>query len=186
MNKDNFLLDKLREGDQETLEKIYLEFKADFFAFAGKINADREVLLDVYQDSIIALYENVQNGNLTSLKSTLKTYLFSIGKFKLYKINKEEHRFANDLPEELYHVNEGPGLFDEDVSEERIERIGEAIEKLGKKCREMLVLFYFRGFDLEEIRDEMSLENKNTAKSQKSRCISHLKKLINQEQSSQP
>lgn len=180
MNKDNYLLDRLREGDREVLEKIYLEFRSDFLSFAGKIHKDRDTLLDVYQDSIIALYENVQSGKLTSVNSSLKTYLFSIGKFKLYRMNKDAHRYTDEETPEGFELFDEMHLFDEDINTERIERIGEAMEKLGKKCRELLRLFYYRGYDLEGIKNEMGLENKNTAKSQKSRCIGHLKKLIGQ------
>ncbi len=65
MNKDNYLLERLREGDQKVLEKIYLDYKAEFLLFGRTICEDEEVLLDVYQDSIIALYENVQSGKHT-------------------------------------------------------------------------------------------------------------------------
>jgi len=179
MNKDNYHLERLREGDQKTLEKIYLDFKTEFLLFGGKINDDREMVLDVYQDSIIALYENVQNGKLTSFSSSLKTYLFSIGKFKLYKINKDDRRFTNEATDTDIDYTEDLDVFAENINADRVALVEEAFGKLGKKCRELLTLFYYRGFDIEEIKNEMGLENKNTAKSQKSRCLSHLKKLIN-------
>jgi len=179
MDKDNYYLEKLVEGDQIVLEKIYLAYRAEFLLFAGKINSDRDVVLDVYQDSIIALYENAQSGKLTSLSSSLKTYLFSIGKFKLYKLNKEAHRFTNEPPDMSYDPTEEDNLFGRDLNTERLALVEEAFDKLGKKCRQLLRLFYYRGFDLNEIKNEMNLANKNTVKSQKSRCISHLKKLIN-------
>jgi len=178
MNKDNYLLERLREGDQKVLEKIYLDYKAEFLLFGRTICEDEEVLLDVYQDSIIALYENVQSGKLTSLSSSLKTYLFSIGKFKLYKINKDGQRHTTEWTSTEYEYTEVIDAYEENINAERLELIEAAFDKLGKRCRELLRLFYYRGFDLEEIKDEMNLENKNTAKSQKSRCISHLKKLI--------
>ena len=40
---------------------------------------------DIFQDALIALYENAQNGKLDTIKSSLKTYLFSISKFMLFK-----------------------------------------------------------------------------------------------------
>ncbi|MCA1763862.1 MAG: RNA polymerase sigma factor [Cryomorphaceae bacterium] len=178
MSKDNHLLERLREGDQKALEKIYLDYKTEFLQFGRSINVDEDVLLDVYQDSIIAFYENVQSGKLTSLSSTLKTYLFSIGKFKLFKINKEAQRFTVESTDTENEYTEVTDAYAENINAERLALIEKALDKLGKKCRELLRLFYYRGFDLEEIKNEMNLENKNTAKSQKSRCISQLKKLI--------
>ena len=176
MDKDNYYLEQLKEGNLKMLDEIYLVYKKEFIYFAKKYYHDDESLLDVFQDCMIVLYENVRSGKLTSLNSSLKTYLFSIGKYKLYRLNQEDQRnnadWATEYQEETTHQ-----LFDEEINEERMKLIGNAFEQLGKKCRQLLKLFYYRGFDLEEIKDEMNLENKNTVKSQKSRCLSHLRKL---------
>jgi RNA polymerase sigma factor (sigma-70 family) len=53
-----------------------------------------------------------------------------------------------------------------------------ALEELGGKCREILYLFYYRGFSLEEIVEKLGYSNKDVAKSQKSRCLKSLKILV--------
>src|SRR5690554_138507 len=175
MNKDNYYLEQLKKGNLKVLDKIYLEYKKEFLYFAKKFNEDDEASLDVFQDCMIVLYENVCCGKLSELKSSLKTYLFSIGKYKLYRINQENQKRNKEWAAEFH--NETEDLFEDEINEERMKLIKKAFDQLGKKCRQLLELFYFRGFDLEEIRNEMGLVNTNTAKSQKSRCLSHLRKL---------
>jgi len=102
--------------------------------------------------------------------------LFSIGKYKLYRFNQENQKNTEDWKNE-YREEVSDQLFEEEINEERMRKINRAFEQLGKKCKQLLKLFYYRGFDLEEIKNEMNLENKNTVKSQKSRCLSHLRKL---------
>lgn len=176
MDKDNYYLEQLKNGNQKVLDKIYLTYKKEFLFFAKKYTQDEETIVDVFQDSMIVLYENVRKGKLTSLNSSLKTYLFSIGKYKLYRFNQENQKNTEDWKNE-YREEVSDQLFEEEINEERMRKINRAFEQLGKKCKQLLKLFYYRGFDLEEIKNEMNLENKNTVKSQKSRCLSHLRKL---------
>lgn len=175
MNKDSYYLEQLKKGNLKVLDKIYLEYKTEFIYFSKKFNQDEETSLDVFQDCMIVLYENVHYGKLNSLKSSLKTYLFSIGKYKLYRINRENQKMNEEWAAE--YQKDAADLLEDEISEERMGLIKKAFDQLGKKCRQLLELFYFRGFDLEEIRNEMGLVNTNTAKSQKSRCLSHLRKL---------
>ncbi|MAC93878.1 MAG: RNA polymerase subunit sigma [Flavobacteriales bacterium] len=176
MDKDNYYLEQLKEGNQKVLDEIYLRYKNEFINFGKKYSQDEETLLDVFQDCMIVLYENVRSSKLTTLNSSLKTYLFSVGKYKLYRFNQESQKknveWSIEHQEETTHQ-----LFEEEINVERMKLINKAFEQLGKKCRQLLKLFYYRGFDLEEIKNEMNLENKNTVKSQKSRCLSHLRKL---------
>ncbi len=54
-----------------------------------------------------------------------------------------------------------------------------AFKSLGAQCKTLLNLFYMRGFTLDEIVVELNYNTKDVAKSQKSRCLRSLKKIIN-------
>jgi DNA-directed RNA polymerase specialized sigma subunit len=68
---------------------------------------------------------------------------------------------------------------DEDTLNSRENALKKAYETLGEQCRQILNLFYFENKKLDEIQTILKYENKDVLKSQKSRCISHLKKLLN-------
>ena len=53
-----------------------------------------------------------------------------------------------------------------------------AFSSLGKRCKEILTLFYYRGYSIEEIVEALQYENKNVVKSQKSRCVKQIKDKI--------
>jgi DNA-directed RNA polymerase specialized sigma subunit len=65
----------------------------------------------------------------------------------------------------------------EDLSEDQ-QKLQIAFKSLGEKCKAILTLFYYRGFTIDEITNELNYSNKDVAKSQKSRCIKSLKDLI--------
>lgn len=174
MNKERQWIQSLQNGDTATLDVIYLHYKSGFLAFAKRYPIATEVALDIYHDSIIALYENIVQGKLNGLKSSIKTYLYAIGKYKIFaylKSPKQEELNGEEYMEQI-------SLFEIDTAEERLKLLQRAYLQLGPKCRQMLQLFYYEGLKLEDIQREMSYESKDTVKSQKSRCLKQLKAII--------
>src|SRR5690554_7587583 len=83
MNRERQWIQSLQKGDLKTLEEVYLQFKGEFLTYARQYPIEMDVVLDIYHDSIIALYENFARRNMNTMKSSLKTYLFAIGKYKI-------------------------------------------------------------------------------------------------------
>lgn len=174
MNKDQQWIQFLQHGDTAILEEIYLEYKVGFLEFAKRYPVDTDVVLDIYHDSVIALYENIVQGKLNGLKSSIKTYLYAIGKYKIFaylRSPKQEELRGEELMEQI-------NLFEIDTAEERLQLLRRSYLQLGPKCQQMLHLFYYKGLKLADIQREMSYESKDTVKSQKSRCLKQLKKII--------
>ena len=181
MDRDHVqqLIKRLKNGDSAVLETIYTKYRKPFLSFASRYNLDKEELLDIYQDSILALVDNVRNGKIETLDSTLKTYLFSIGKFMIFK--KLKHlEVVNELPLDTNRLEHYANEIDNQrvYEQEELELFKKCFGQLGKQCQELLNLFYYRGYTLEEIQETLDYDNYNVVKSQKSRCLKHLKELI--------
>ena len=176
---DDSLIKALKKDDRTVLKSLYLDHKPGFIGFANRYDLEKDDILDIYQDAIIALRENALKGNLDYLKSGLKTYLFSIGKYMIYSRLKEKKKLL--VTDEVGD----PDDFDS-ISVINIEhgfsgkqrQLQKAFKQLGKKCQQVLTLFYYRGFTLDDIVTELNYNNKDVAKSQKARCIKTLKQLI--------
>src|SRR5690606_4660402 len=129
----------------------------------------------VYQDSIIILYENIIQGKLNQMKSSIKTYLYAIGKYKIFahlKVEAQHEQLQGD--ELLGEMN----FFEIDTAEERLKLLQQAYLQFGPKCQAVLKLFYNVGLKLEDINNRLAYASKNTVKSQKSRCLKQLKETI--------
>ena len=175
------LIEALKDGRSETLKTVYLKYKSSFMGFAKRYPLDETTITDIYQDAIIALRENAINGKLDTLKSELKTYLFSIGKYMIYKKLKQDKSIH--LVEDINQFDslQNPSEFAVDLTEaltDEQEQLRLAFKSLGKKCKDLLTLFYYRGFDLDEITTELNYNNKDVVKSQKSRCLKSLRAMI--------
>ncbi|WP_297337894.1 sigma-70 family RNA polymerase sigma factor [Algoriphagus sp.] len=176
MIKDQYLVDKLKRGDLKALDEVYLTYKGEFCLFAGKFGLSAEDSLDLYQETMLSFYDNVHQNKLTQLTSTLKTYLFAIGKFKIYKHLDKAKRF--EAEEKLIYISEELRLFEVDIQEERQQDLEKAFQRLGAKCREILNLFYYEGMGLDEILHALNYTSKDVLKSQKSRCLKQLKEFV--------
>ena len=178
---DEQLIVQLKKRDHNALKNVYLDYKTAFLKFMSRYNANVDVLEDIFQDALIVLYENAQAGKLDALKSTLKTYLFGTGKFMLFKHFRDGKR---EVPtEETYIFDQYEEAIIEDVYEDEglnvyQKQLVANFKKLGEKCREILELFYLKGMKLDEITQTQGYDNKDVAKSQKSRCLKSLKQLI--------
>jgi RNA polymerase sigma factor (sigma-70 family) len=178
MGKPNHLLiiEKLKKGDEKTIHSIYVENKNGFSLFAARYNLPADDLLDIYQDSIIALCENAKKGTIDTLESTISTYLFSIGKYMIYKKLKSKNKAVSiDYDAQLPQVIEDN---EEDENDNEMILLQNNFKKLGEQCQKVLRLFYYEEKKLDAIQIELNYTNKDVLKSQKSRCLKQLKDLI--------
>jgi RNA polymerase sigma factor (sigma-70 family) len=156
---------KLAEADDKALGDFYQTNRKDFLRFGGRYGLPEEELLDVYQDACIVLIENARKGKLKTIKSSVKTYLFGIGKFLIFKRFKEAVLHTDELPENAF-----------DPFEKRTITI--PLQLLGERCRSILKLFYYQEKKLDEICEELGYKDKKVLKSQKSRCMAQLRSLM--------
>lgn len=179
MNKEERLIQRIRSGNKKELETVYTKYKPHFINFARKYCAEEELIQDIYQDCIIVLYENILTGKLTKLQSSLKTYLFAIGKHKLIgQLRHMEKAPSISVPIEDINLLEEFAPFELNIEDEQTAQLQKGYKKLGQKCQEVLRLFYYEGKKLEEIQHSLHYDSKDTVKSQKSRCLKRLKEIV--------
>lgn len=174
MEKDSVLLDGLKSSSDRAIIRIYDAYKTDFIRFAARYSLASEELLDIYQDAVIVLWEHAQQGRLDALKSSVKTYLFGVGKYMILTRLKKTAK-QQVLTDDIAEIPDQ--LHDENLHEERVASLREGFQQLGDQCRTILRLFYYEGKKLDEIQARLGYTNKDVLKSQKSRCLKQLKEL---------
>lgn len=171
-------IEELRSGNAAIYKEVYEIYREPFLAFAKAYAIPQHDLLDIYQEAMITLYENVMQGRLIELKSSLKTYVFSIGKYKIYETLRASNRMIpvadplSDLIDEHIEMSET-------LLSSKQQKLKQKFKTLGERCQNILELFYLRGMSIKEIVHFESYENENTVKAQKSRCLKQLKTIVN-------
>lgn len=175
---DHERLTAIQNGDREALGELYAAYRADFVAFARGYGLGAELAVDVWQDAIIAFYENVVGGKVAELRCSLKTYLFSIGKYRVVDELRRQGRQASFKADGHALVELVPA--ERFQPQEVNERLDTAVARLGEKCRRLLTLFYYDNFAVDAIANRLGYANENTVSAHKSRCMKKLRELLTQ------
>ena len=171
----------LLNSNSKEVRNLYHSNRDAFFSFGKKYGLDYDDLSDIYQEAFIVLRKYALTGRLITVKSSLKTYLFGIGKFMIFDILKERSKkisydpsihIKNDVVEPVFFEIDNKVL----TIQQQLLKIH--FKKLGKKCQKVLTLFYSRGLTIDEIVNQTDYSNSSVVRSQKSRCIKRLKEMI--------
>lgn len=177
MNNEQNLIENLKAKNNSALEFFYKENLSAFLRFSQQYNLEEQEAKDIYQDAVIAVYENAQKGKLDTLEAKLSTYLFSVGKHMIFrKLKTKNQLYSDGFPDETAHFSE---LDLEEGNDKELLKLQEAFAKLGNQCKEVLRLFYYEEKKLDEIMQILEYSTKDVLKNQKSRCIKRLKYLMN-------
>jgi DNA-directed RNA polymerase specialized sigma24 family protein len=65
-----------------------------------------------------------------------------------------------------------------ETTDEQTEVLSRYLQKLGETCRQILSLFYFEQWDMEQIAAKLRFANAQTAKAKKYQCKKQLEALI--------
>jgi RNA polymerase sigma-70 factor (ECF subfamily) len=176
MNQEE-IIQKIRSGGQTELGLVYEEYRSEFLGWiAREYNCSSDDCRDIYQMTILIFYDNIKQGKLEHLASSVKTYLFGIGKNIARETLRREKRFVPINQEKYlkeYLINE-PTSFPDNDGHDRARR---ALEKLGQPCRRLIELFYYEKKGIPEIAQTLNYKNPETAKNQKCKCMARLRKL---------
>ncbi|MEL7426015.1 MAG: sigma-70 family RNA polymerase sigma factor [Bacteroidota bacterium] len=168
------VLSAIRDGNESIVERIYRQHRPSFLAWARRhYPLAEEELMDVYQDAIIIMYQNVVEKKVTELRSTVSTYLFGIAKNLILKKLRQQKRTPLSL-DEIAEVAVAPQFMQRSDQDEQQYQMRQALNRLGKTCRQILELFYYYEFSLEVIAERLQYKNSNTVKAQKHRCMKQL------------
>ena len=183
MHKEDFItLQDLKQGSDDALQKVYKANRSKFLNYAKRYNLSEDDIVDIYQEAYIAFYDNVMNGRIKEFTSSISTYITSIGKYMIFDKLKHNKRIIH--PDfDISVLNDKDELIDTlDIDNDGLTTEQQLLYKhfsaLGKKCKELLDLFYYRGFTIKDILTHTEYNSENVIKSTKSRCMKTLKERI--------
>ena len=166
--------EKLKSGDRDSFDLLYSDYYLVLYRTALLILGSKEDAEDILQDTFVSIYKNIEN---VSDYDKLRAWIFSILKNSCYTRYKKRKR---EFPDEfiLDKTDNLITYLGEDEIAEKSE-IQEALLKLNAKEREVLVLFYYNDFSIEEIAS-ICKTFKGTVKSRLYRARKNLKKELTQ------
>ncbi len=178
---EGVVIEEIKKGDNNQLAMIYREYRSEFIAWiTSNYSCSRDDAKDVYQVSILALHENILNNKLQKLRSSIKTYLFAIGKNKFLEFRKTESRITRDVDPAVIDLEE-VSSWEYEEKELKLQVTESSLGQLGDPCKSLLELYYFHGLSMDEISERLNYKNRDTTKNLKFKCLTRLRKIFVQE-----
>lgn len=165
----------LATGNNKAFEILYVEYFNMAKYFIVKNNGSIDEAKDVFQDSLIVLFEKTKNPDF-KLSCTLKTYIYSIVRNLWLKVLSKKKKNVSLTDFEKYYKIETEEYDTE--KDNKIDKVLLAIKQLGEKCKKILSSFYFEKKKMTEIAEELGYTNAENAKNQKYKCMKQLKKIV--------
>lgn len=176
--QNHSLIERIKNNDGEkVLKEIYEQYRNEFLKWAIKSHdLTMDEAKEVFQQAIIILYENIVFGKVTEINVQMKTYIFGIGKNKIFELVKKRSKNAGDPDEEMLLTYSG--VDDEIEDEEKMQNLEMSLQQLGEPCKTILLQYYYHRRSVQEIADKLEYKNSETMKNVKYKCLMRLKKIF--------
>ncbi|MCG2417657.1 sigma-70 family RNA polymerase sigma factor [Aequorivita sp. F47161] len=159
------------------LKFVYGSNRARLVAMVVANNGSEDEAEDIFQETIIAFYENVIRGVFKG-DSAIGTYLYSIARFKwLNQIKKDKVRKSHNIADnQKARIQEN--ALTKYIRNERQEKIQEVLALLGESCKNLLIATIYHNQTMREIVANFNYSNEQVARNKKYKCLNTLRKLL--------
>jgi RNA polymerase sigma factor (sigma-70 family) len=173
---DQRIIDLVKSGrHSKALDKLYKIYPAvkKYVKESGGSLADAE---DIFQDALVIFIEKVSHPDFV-LSSAISTYVFGICK----NLTREKRRMHQKESSKIAENEPGNKSIDEFLEEERrYQALDKILIQTGKKCLELLKMFYYDRFSMKTIASRLGFKSETSAKTQKYKCLEKARSLTAQ------
>lgn len=169
-------IEGLRQNNDVVLRALYKKFYTPVLKYVVNNSGTSESAADIYQETIIVLYENVQKSGF-QLNCQLQTFIYSIAKrLWLKQLRNSSHLAKLNGSDDEDFVDVSEEIAEHLQKEANIEKMNEGLENLGEPCRTLLKDFYVYRLSMDDISEKFGYTNADNAKTQKYKCLQRLKR----------
>jgi RNA polymerase sigma factor (sigma-70 family) len=171
------LLEGLAASDKRAVERIYQENFNMVQALVINNNGSADDAKDIFQETIIVLYEKVRAGGF-ELNCQIRTFVYSVARRLWLKRLQQQNRYSSpgDSMEPVIAVEDD--LEDHEQRNAEFDMMEKAINNLGEPCKSLLEAYYLQKQNMQTIAANFGYTNADNAKNQKYKCLMRLKKIF--------
>lgn len=134
-------------GDEKALDELIAMYRNSLTAFICGFVKDNDIAENIMIDVFVEL---IRHKGFKG-KSSLKTYLFAIGRNKALRHLKSNRRDFISLDDVENYISSDELFTEKLIEKERREMVHEAMNKLNPIYREVIYLLYFEEMSYKEI-----------------------------------
>lgn len=165
-----------RERAISYLYKQYMGYVYDAQTRYNQLSVDE--LRDAYGEAVVGISRQIDNEALRG-ESSLGTYLFrSFSNRCVDKIRRNASNKADWVSEIPSLPDRARNMLEEMVLSEKFQALAPFLEKIGEKCKQILMDAEYYGYSQDEIAVRIGAKNAGTVSSLKHRCMKRLREAM--------
>ena len=159
--------------------QIYNELRPAFIAYFSSRYSflSSEDIEDIYNDSLLAFYKNIESGKLATLTCSIKSYIYTIGRNKAVDLIRSQHPEAHVSADTIEMFDRVNAIWEDanETEREKQNAVRHIVNKMVEPCRTILNLFYYEMESMKTIAQQMKYANADVAKSKKNQCMTKVR-----------
>ena len=171
-------LSKIKNGDEQFLKILYETKRPGFVSWFQKTyTLSKQQSIDLFQKAFSIFYFNVKDGKIDTLKSTIETYIFGIGKILVKEDFRRESRLTSldEIPD--IRLADYSMFRDEQKTHEQ-SLVDKILKALEEPCKSLLTMYYFNNYSLAHIAEILGYKNQGVVKKKKCLCLKSVRNLL--------
>lgn len=140
-------------------------------------NGNEDDAKDVFQESVIVLYNKVKSGNF-ELNSKLKTFIYSVCRRLWLKRLNVQSRNVRNIEDFSEFIPIEDDMEKHEEKDRQFTLMENALAQLGEPCKTIIEDYYLQNRSMQEISEKFGYTNADNAKTQKYKCLQRLKKIF--------
>lgn len=178
------IISYIRKGkEDDVLKYLYKRVFYKVKSYICRNCGNEDEAMDIFQDGVIKVYQELKNDNYNP-SYDIEGYLYSICRNLWINYAKKQNRMIR-IPEGYDSEADHTDFSEMFMTNEESALVMEVIEKLGKKCFELLKFSVYYKLPNSEICEKMGFSTENAVKTRKYKCKQKLLAIMDQSRSVQ-
>jgi RNA polymerase sigma factor (sigma-70 family) len=133
---------------------------------------------DIFQDALVAFIDVVKKEKFRG-ESSIKTFLFTINRnLWLNELKKRGRSLKREIVFEHQKDTAAMDVSEMIMENESKNEILHIVDKLGEKCKQILLAFYYENLSMKEILVQVEYETEQALRNKKSKCLKQLEEML--------
>jgi RNA polymerase sigma factor (sigma-70 family) len=167
----------LSKGEDADWQRFYNEVRSPFRLFLMKYSqCTPELALELFHEAMVIFHRKVTQQQLEApLQSSLRTYLFGIGKMLMRKQFSTDSKVTDA---EIPDIPIAPVV--DAIAEDRQNAmlVQQLLNQIGEPCKQLLELFYLKGYAIDAITATMEFPSEGAVRKRKFDCLKKMRELM--------
>lgn len=167
MLSDKEIIEGIASDNNRVLRYVYKELFPYVEMYVIQHGGSSDLAQDIFQEALIVILRKIAADDF-SLQCKFSTYLYAICKRIWIQDRKKEYMRSNKL-NEISSMAEASVHYGPETIDEARELFDKHFKKISPDCQKILLL-YFNGMSVEEIRSAMEINSLHNTIDKKYRC----------------